>query len=56
MTWPRSCKHCGSLDIQVAVHEILCLACGKLTDAAGRAVPEEVQFTSDEHRTTIDPR
>ena len=46
MTWPRACAHCGSTEIQSAVHEVLCLACGMLTDALGRVVPSLVQFTS----------
>lgn len=53
MSWPTFCKNCGSKDIQAAVHEILCLACGRLTDAAGLVVSLEVQTTSDEHRTEI---
>jgi len=53
MSWPTFCKHCLSKDIQVGIHEILCLACGCLTDAAGHAVPLSTQYTSDEVRTEI---
>ena len=27
----RKCGHCNSMDVMVNVHQIQCLACGKLT-------------------------
>jgi len=53
MTWPKACANCRSLDIQAAVHEVLCLVCGRLTDALGHVIPLHVQFTSDDYRTEV---
>lgn len=48
MPWPFACAVCGSRDVQAGADEIFCLACGRLTDANGVAVPVKEQFTNEE--------
>ena len=48
MPWPRQCAHCGSMDIQAGIDEIMCLDCGGLTDKDGHAVSQQAQYTSEE--------
>lgn len=50
MPWPKNCANpeCRSFDVQATLDEILCLACGRLTDKDGVLVPLEAQYTSEE--------
>ena len=48
MPWPIRCAVCRSRDIQAGADEVTCLACGRLTDMHGVAVPLSEQYQSDD--------